>query len=339
MVYVWGARLNAVQIADKSQPCKPSAPLTGGKPDISSSRHSACRNHRTSFSSETNTRMLFSLCWWDTACDAKIMTSVKCILGSPRPFFCCLYATFASIPLLSQRSRLRRTQTWGWVPILTFTQVISFQQTPVLLSVKWGYNCLLHKVPAWIKWHKTHTTLRGKGSSFLVGICCPCRRGDLEWRTEGFGGVFKNQTTTVLLYAASLPGYLVMYNALMQSPFWISKLNPVSVPWEKWFAKSIWETALCNFTQTLPFSFLMDEELATGEQAQPTPVFTKGASRVSICKHVTLTLLEFSSSLTLFLHVLDKEVQGPSGSSSRSDGSLTLLSRDCFYNTNTWLKK
>lgn len=62
----------------------------------------------------------------------------------------------------------------------------------------------------------------------------------------------------------------------------------------------------CNFTQTLPFSFLMDEELATGEQAQPTPVFTKGAARVSICKHVTLTLLKFSSSLALFLHVLDK---------------------------------
>lgn len=122
MVYVWGARLNAVQIADKSRPCKPSAPLTGGKPDISSSRHSVCHNHRTSLSSETNTRMLFSLCWWDTACDARIMQSVKCILGSPRPFFCCLYATFASIPLLSQRSRLRRTQTWGWVLILTFIQ-------------------------------------------------------------------------------------------------------------------------------------------------------------------------------------------------------------------------
>ena len=87
------------------------------------------------------------------------MQSVKCILGSPRPFFCCLYATFASIPLLSQHSRLWRTQTWGWVLILTFTQVISFQQTPVLLSVKWGYNCLLHKVPARIKWRKTHTAL------------------------------------------------------------------------------------------------------------------------------------------------------------------------------------
>ena len=60
---------------------------------------------------------------------------------------------------------------WRWILVLLFTQIISSKQTPVLLSVKWGYNYLPHKVTSWIKWAKTHKTFTENGSVLFSKKC------------------------------------------------------------------------------------------------------------------------------------------------------------------------
>lgn len=174
---------------------------------------------------------------------------------------------------------LWRTQIWGWILVLLLTQIISSKQTPLLLSVNQGYCYLLHKVITWIKWAKT---LVENGSVLPLRTLLSCTSGgDVEWGTESLPEALKSKRKSMMAPTASLLGHPHVCTASVQSISYISKLNHMSVVWEKWFVNSIGDCTLWFYTPFL-FSFLMEKGLVTIDQAQSMPIFTKSEASLSI---------------------------------------------------------